>query len=117
MLSIVCSLVVFGLVAADTTNIYVSNDTYVTVINKNSNMSQDYIVELVEVFFTIYPKEKTAYNPNSTNYVEFVIDPTFDGVAYTVANQTTFSASYFASHPQDVDVVTHESMHIVQYSK
>jgi hypothetical protein len=115
---IVCLLALFGLATADTVNIYTDgNGTFVTVTNKNSDMSQDYIVQLVSVFFNVYLKEKAAYNPQATNNVGFIIDPTYDGVAYTSANETTFSSAYFAANPQDLDVVTHESFHIVQYGK
>jgi hypothetical protein len=45
MLAITTVLVLVSLVAADTTNIYVDGkNTTVTIISKNSNMSQDYIV-------------------------------------------------------------------------
>lgn len=44
----------------------------------------------------------------------FFIDTAYKGVAATSNDRVVFSSAYMAKHPQDVDVVTHEVMHIVQ---
>jgi hypothetical protein len=67
------------------------------------------------VFFTIYPKEIAYFNnPNSPKTVYWDFDPTYTGVAYTYSGHTVFGVNYFNANPSDVDVVTHESDHIVQ---
>ena len=44
----------------------------------------------------------------------FIIDPNYNGVAGTSNGRVVFSAKYMTAHPGDIDIVTHETMHIVQ---
>jgi len=69
---------------------------------------------LIEAFFVVYPKEAARYNKKTAKKVTFVIDPAYDGVAATSGDVVTFNPAWFRSHPGDIDVVTHEAMHIVQ---
>jgi nitrogen fixation protein FixH len=70
--------------------------------------------KLTETFFEVYPKLAKEYNKNTSKNIRFMVDTTYKGVAATDNDQVTFSASYMAKHPADIDVVTHEVMHIVQ---
>jgi len=70
--------------------------------------------KLIETFFVVYPKLSKEYNPKTAKAVKFLVDTAYDGVAATANDQVTFSAAYMAKHPADIDVVTHEGMHIVQ---
>ncbi|KAH7701004.1 hypothetical protein AAVH_31870 [Aphelenchoides avenae] len=72
---------------------------------------------MVNAFFTVYPKEVATYNANASKKVTFIIDPRDQGVAGTMGDVVVFSAAYLASNPSDIDVVTHECMHIVQAYK
>ena len=87
-----------------------------TLIFINQDPSFDPVVKerLVSTFFTVYPKEAALYNPNTARKVTFVIDTGYKGVAATGNNVTSFNPQWFKKHPGDVDVVTHEVMHIVQ---
>lgn len=107
----------FFLVRADTKRVYNKNGMTVRVLDKNSGLSQQFVKKLVDVFFVIYPKEKAAYNAKATNNVDFVIDPNYDGVAETSGSQIRYSSKYFKAYPKDVDVVTHEAMHVVQFGE
>ena len=69
---------------------------------------------LVKTFFKVYPKLAKEYNKNTSKEVKFFVDTAYKGVAATGAGRVVFSASYMQKHPQDIDVVTHEVMHIVQ---
>lgn len=69
---------------------------------------------MIETFFKVYPLLSQEYNPKTNKEVYFVIDTAYDGVAATGAGKVTYSAAYFKKFPGDVDVVTHEVMHIVQ---
>ena len=69
---------------------------------------------LVETFFTVYPKLAKEYNPATSKEVTFFVDTAYKGVAATSNGRVVFSPVYMGKHPQDVDVVTHEVMHIVQ---
>jgi hypothetical protein len=67
-----------------------------------------------DVFFKVYPLEVAAFNPNSARKVVFIIDPAYKGVAESWGDSVRFNPVYMLSRPADVDVVTHEVMHIVQ---
>ncbi|MFC3562217.1 basic secretory protein-like protein [Pedobacter jamesrossensis] len=69
---------------------------------------------LIETFFIVYPKLAKEYNPNTLKDVKFFIDTAYKGVAATSNGVVTFSSIWMIKHPEDIDVVTHEVMHIVQ---
>jgi hypothetical protein len=69
---------------------------------------------LIETFFVVYPKLAKEYNTKTSRNVRFLVDTVYKGVAATANDEVTFSAAYMAKHPGDIDVVTHEVMHIVQ---
>lgn len=70
--------------------------------------------KLIDTFFKVYPEIVKTYNKKAARKVSFVIDPDYDGVAATSDDRVVFSSKYMTSHPGDIDVVTHEVMHIVQ---
>ena len=69
---------------------------------------------LIETFFEVYPKLAKEYNPNTIKDVKFSVDTNYKGVAATSNGKVTFSSIWMVKHPEDIDVVTHEVMHIVQ---
>jgi hypothetical protein len=70
--------------------------------------------KVTDAFFTVYPQEVKRFNPASAKKVVFIVDPTYDGVAATNNAVIRCSPKWLAEHPEDVDLVTHEAMHIVQ---
>jgi hypothetical protein len=70
--------------------------------------------KLIDTFFKVYPELVKQYNKKATRIVTFVIDPAYDGVAGTSNGKVVFSVKYMTDHPNDIDIVTHETMHIVQ---
>jgi len=69
---------------------------------------------LIETFFVVYPKLSKEYNPNTLKTVKFFVDTAYKGVAATSNGVVTYSSLWMVKHPEDIDVVTHEVMHIVQ---
>ncbi|GAA3969173.1 hypothetical protein GCM10022246_22420 [Pedobacter ginsengiterrae] len=69
---------------------------------------------LIETFFIVYPKLAKEYNPNTLKAVTFFVDTAYKGVAATSNGKVTYSSIWMVKHPEDIDVVTHEVMHIVQ---
>jgi hypothetical protein len=70
--------------------------------------------KLIETFFVVYPKLSKEYNSRTSRVIRFKVDTAYKGVAATANDEVTFGAAYMAKHPADIDVVTHEVMHIVQ---
>jgi hypothetical protein len=65
-------------------------------------------------FFNVYPKLAKAYNKKTAKTVVMVISTSYTGVAETGNDTVTISAQWMHKHPEDIDVITHEVMHIVQ---
>jgi hypothetical protein len=62
-----------------------------------------------------YPKLLQKYNPQSAKKVTFIIDIHYKGVAETTSDATIrYNPEWFVTNPEDMDVVTHELMHIIQ---
>ena len=87
-----------------------------TLIFINESPTFDTAIQrkLTNAFFTVYPKEAKTYNKHTLKKVTFIIDPNYTGVAATAGGIVRFNPVWFAKHPGDIDVVTHEVMHIVQ---
>lgn len=83
-------------------------------INKDKNFDSALKKELIDVYFLIYPKQAKKYNKETRKSVTFVIDPEYTGVAATAGGIVRYNPAWFAKNPRDIDVVTHEVMHIVQ---
>lgn len=83
-------------------------------INKSSDFDTKVGDKLKEVFFINYPKQVKMYNKNSANQVIFVIDPQYDGIAAAGGGVIRFNPEWFKKNPRDIDIVTHETMHLVQ---
>jgi hypothetical protein len=69
---------------------------------------------MVKTFFTVYPELARTYNKKTLKAVTMVIDTTYKGVAETANGRVTISNRWMHLHPEDIDVITHEVMHIVQ---
>ncbi len=73
---------------------------------------------IIETFFSAYLRERADFHPAAPSRVGIVIDPGYDGVAYVgdkeKAATITINPGWLAKHPADLDLVTHEAMHIVQ---
>ena len=81
---------------------------------KAPSFSPEISQKLIDTYFKVYPALVKQYNRKATRLVTFVIDPDYDGVAGTSNDRIVYSTKYMTKHPDDIDVVTHETMHIVQ---
>lgn len=99
---------------------WVSSDTLkkkgyqLIFISKDPNLNQTVKQNLIATYFKVYPKLVKIYNRKSTKEVFFVVDTAYRAVAEASGGRILFSAAYMKAHPTDIDVVTHETMHIVQ---
>jgi hypothetical protein len=87
------------------TLIFITRDSAFSGVTKN---------KMIEAFFNVYPKEAARFNPATLNKVTFIIDPGYKGVAATGRGVARYSPKWLNDHPEDIDVVTHEVMHVVQ---
>lgn len=85
-----------------------------TFISKDPDLDPVVRKNLIKTYFEIYPTLVKTFNEKSTRDVLFVVDTAYKAVAEASGNRILFSAGYMKAHPTDIDVVTHETMHIVQ---
>jgi hypothetical protein len=85
-----------------------------TFINYDAKLDTAEQQRLVNTFYAVYPELAKAYNKKTLKEVIMVIDTTYKGVAETANGKVTISSAWMHKHPEDIDVVTHEVMHIVQ---
>jgi len=69
---------------------------------------------MIKTFFTVYPELAKEYNPKTLKEVKFLVDTAYKGVAAASDGRIIYSSNWMDKHPEDIDVVTHEVMHIVQ---
>lgn len=84
-------------------------------IDKKSVMPTATKNGMIETFTQVYPQLVKRFNPNSARTVTFEIDAEEKSCpAWTEGDRVTFSCDWFLKCPHDLDVVTHEIMHVVQ---
>jgi len=103
----------------DSTGFYrkrgITRDGYTLVyIDKSPDFDTAVGARMVEAFFRAYPAEAGRFNPSSLRTVTLVIDPAYHGVAATSDGIIRVDPSYMKKQPGDIDVITHEAMHVVQ---
>lgn len=84
------------------------------VIDKASGLDTATRRRMIDAFFTVYPKEVQRFNTGALRTVTFIFDPSYNGIAATGGGVSTFNPAWLKRFPEDIDVVTHEVMHIVQ---
>jgi hypothetical protein len=85
-----------------------------TLIVNDPNFNPQTRHRLIDAYFTVYPKEIDRFNQHAVKDVVFCVDTAYKGVAATSNAYVRFNPQWFVKHPDDIDVVTHEVMHIVQ---
>lgn len=86
----------------------------IVFINMDSSFSAVTKQRMIDTYFTVYPKEARRFNKQTLKKVTFIIDPGYTGVAAAGGGVVRVNPKWMADHPEDIDVVTHEAMHIVQ---
>lgn len=88
------------------------------MIDEESSLTPVFKQRLIDAYFEQYPKLIARYNPNAKKAIRFVIDAKYDGVAVTTADdRIVYNPAWFHRNPEDIDVVTHELMHVTQAYK
>lgn len=86
----------------------------VTVVNHDDAFDPKVRERMIKTFFDVYPVLVKTYNANAAREVTFEIDTAYNGVAEASGTHVRYNPKWFHTNPGDIDVVTHEIMHIVQ---
>src|SRR5674476_1647633 len=101
--------------ASDVSRDTLSKNGYTLVfINKDSSFDKVVQQNMINTFFSVYPEEVKTFNHHSLKNITIIIDPGYKGVAATDNGIVRVNPEWMHKHPQDIDVITHEVMHIVQ---
>jgi len=99
---------------AQTEKVYAKDGYKLTLTNNDATLDTAELTRLVKTFFIVYPKLAAEYNPGTLKEVKMAVDTAYKGVAATADGKVTIASSWLHKRPEDIDVVTHEVMHIVQ---
>jgi hypothetical protein len=114
LLTLLAFCLIVSLAKAQNT-LTLKRDGYTLTINNNDvNFDAEVKNRMIETFFKVYPILAKTYNKNTDKAVVFSIDTAYKGVAATGGVKIVYNPDWFKKHPGDIDVVTHELMHIVQ---
>jgi hypothetical protein len=83
-------------------------------INKDSLFNPVTSQRLKDAFWKIYPKEVKRFNRNSLKTITILISDEYKGVAATLNGIVKIDQTWLTKNPEDIDVITHELMHVVQ---
>ncbi|MCD9017202.1 basic secretory family protein [Parachryseolinea silvisoli] len=101
-------------VQAQTPEVFREKGYTLNFINQDPSFDPAVKARLIKTFFEVYPVLVDQYNKASIKEVTFFVDTTYKAVAEAGGGRVRFSPGWFKAHPGDIDVVTHEVMHLVQ---
>ncbi len=113
-LAVLCGTGWFTSTLAQPVTTYQKKGYTVTYTTNAPNADTALRNRLVDTYFKVYPQIAKTYNKQTSKTVAFVIDTAYHGVAATSDGRVVFNPQWFKQHPEDIDVVTHEVMHIAQ---
>lgn len=86
-----------------------------TYVDRLTDVPASVKAGLIDVFKKNYSKTVNTYNAGALTSIVFIMDPDYKGVAATYGGGVVrYDPAYFQNNPLDLDVATHEMMHIVQ---
>jgi hypothetical protein len=110
-----CAFILFSLsVIAQEKETFTNDEFTVVFQNEDPNFNPDVKDGLIKTFFLVYPTMVEVFNPKALKSLEIKIDTAYSGVAYANNGKITISSKWLRNKPEDLDVITHEVMHIVQ---
>lgn len=114
--SLAFALVILGghIAIAQEGEVFQEKGYTLTFINQDPHFDPALKTRMVQTFFKVYPVLAETFNTGTLRAVTFFVDTAYTGVAEAGNGRVRFSSAWFHKHPGDVDVVTHEVMHIVQ---
>lgn len=92
----------------------IKNGYTLVSISRDSALALTTKQRMTDAFFAVYPQEARRFNPKTRREVTFFINPAYTGVAATDNGLVDYNPQWLRDHPEDIDVMTHEVMHIVQ---
>lgn len=99
---------------AQQTQTYKRQGYTLTFVSQDPELDVKMKDRMVNAFFDVYPVLVKTFNPKAIKHVRFLVDTAYAGVAEASNGEVRYSSNWLRIHPEDIDVVTHEVMHLVQ---
>ncbi|MDP9079458.1 MAG: basic secretory family protein [Bacteroidota bacterium] len=112
--AILSAIIIKSADAQTTSRTYKHGGYTLTLTNNDATLDTAELTRLVKTFYIVYPELAKEYNPATLKDVKMAVDTSYKGVAATADGKVTIASSWLHKRPEDIDVVTHEVMHIVQ---
>ncbi|RZL31842.1 MAG: secretory protein [Pedobacter sp.] len=109
-----CFCLAIGVVNAQEKEVFKEKGYTLNFTNNDASFDPALKKRMIETFFKVYPKLAKDFNKNTDKEVTFSIDTAYKGVAATGGGKIVYNPDWFKKKPGDIDVVTHEVMHVVQ---
>jgi hypothetical protein len=109
----ICLLLAFN-ASAQLITAYHKKGYTLNFTNTDATLDSALQQRMILTFFEVYPKLGSHYNKKTEKVVYMSLDTTYKGVAATGNAHVRISPKWMHQHPEDIDVITHEVMHIVQ---
>jgi len=97
-----------------------SDDISVNFSSQDSEIDPSIEEGFKKIVNEAYPRLINDFNREASRNISIVVDTSYEGVAFAKNDSITVSAAWMRKKPEDLDLMTHEIMHIVQaydYSK
>ena len=93
---------------------YSKDNLRITFKNFDPTLKEGTEDKFVSTVFTVYPKLLKDFNPDAQKHITINIDTSYTGVAYAFNGEITVSSRWLEQKPTDIDLITHEVMHLIQ---
>ena len=100
--------------ASNGTSNYDRQGVHLTFTDDSAGFDPREKERLVNTFYAVYPRMAAAFNRNAPREVKIALETRYKGVAATEGHTIHCNPAWFREHPEDLDVITHEGMHVVQ---
>lgn len=107
-------LLLINNVQGQQSEVFKKDGTTLIFSNSDPDFNEEVKTGLIETFFHVLPNLSSTFNPEVITTMELMIDTSYTGVAYASNGKITISSNWLKENPKDLDVITHEVMHIVQ---
>ena len=93
------------------------SEKYLTFGESKKYLSEEHVKLLIDTFDKVYEGICEMFNNGELRPVEYILDPEYDGVAYTTWRKVVLNPKWLEEHPWDIDCMTHELIHVAQNYK
>ncbi|TRZ41279.1 basic secretory protein-like protein [Robertkochia solimangrovi] len=111
---ILFTVVLFNKVTAQHESTYTKGNLSISFINEDPDLKTGTEDKFINTVFKVYPKLLKKFNSSALKDITIKIDTAYTGVAYCSGGSITVSAAWLKKKPTDIDLITHEVMHIIQ---